>query len=129
MKRTPITDEDAKVFADRSIAFIKSDPCFICEVDYDGSSKGQCCLGVKYRGTCKIRREILNRLLTRENGDLNWISVNVKKPTNNETVRVLCDDGVVRTAHFSETHGWFSKGFLVIQTVLFWKALEMEDEK
>lgn len=45
---------DIKDTVNKAIKYVKSNPCCICSLE------GRC--GVKYKGTCKVRRQLMIRL-------------------------------------------------------------------
>lgn len=66
MKKRVLTDGEIDRYAEKAIRFAKYYPCVICPFY---NSQSYCIRGIKYRGTCKIRREILRRLLPLETED------------------------------------------------------------
>lgn len=51
---------DVSETVNQAIRFVKAYPCTICS--YESSKTHKCLAGVKYKGTCKVYRELSCRL-------------------------------------------------------------------
>lgn len=51
---------DTHEVSDQAIRYVRSTPCCIC--CFENSKTHECNAGVKYKGTCKVARELRNEL-------------------------------------------------------------------
>lgn len=58
---------DTEEISDQAIRYARSNPCCIC--CFENSRTHECNAGIKYRGTCEVRRILLGELLKLRTSD------------------------------------------------------------